>query len=271
MAARGRFRLFEYLADAVCGLRQNEIFTEDPHTFGFELVQRLAAVAPQKLIVPVKAGWDDTNQHGYLVMKLAGRRCRLDFTDDRYAFGLPDREALARFLEDANRLLHERGIGYRVRVEAVDRREADMVIEPTGTGAQGTLRALPTRDEILPPARVLVVDVESVDDPSDYVRLLAQLAERCPKGLAYDGASCVRDDRRRVLTVVRGRRKHTFELDARGSIDPRFLAAVVSLLADARSPYRLIELSSDDQCLNLAFVTRAEEKVLGSAFLLAPR
>jgi len=269
--APGRFPLFWYLACAVRGVRQDGIFVENSHAYGFELVERLAAVAPAKLIKPIGAYWDKKRELGYLKFKLAGSRCRLELTKDRYPLNLPDSQAFPRFLEDLNRIFHAHRVGFRVRAEAVRVVDAEMVLEPVPGCATEPMRAIPDCEAILPMDRVLVVDVESVDDASDYVSLLAELAERCPKGLAYDSATCVQDGGRRVLSIVRGKRKATFELEGRGGIDLRFLTAIRSLLAHAKSPYRLVELRSEDQCLRIAFATKAQERALDHAFLLAPR
>jgi hypothetical protein len=126
-----------------------------------------------------------------------------------------------------------------------------------------------TLKEILPRKRVLTVDVESVDDPSDYAKLLEKLSRICPDGeLRYDHATCERRAKSRILTLTRGRRKLSVELDDRGVVDPRFLKWVDGVVLGPRSSHRLVMIHSDDQCFRPAFASAAERKALADASLL---
>jgi hypothetical protein len=265
MSEAAGFPITGFLGQALCGWGDDAIFCEEPSSHAFALVQRLAALSPRGSLVAVTGDWDDDAQVSYVELDVRGARQRIDFGEPRYALGTSDGDAIARFVDDLNALLASCRFDHRVEVRVAPR-EARMLLVPTSGGAPP---ALASPASILGDGRVVIADVESVDDPADYVALLAELARRCPdRGLAHDQASCVARGGGRLLTVRRGDRLLTFELDGRGTIDPRFLAAVDALLADAGSPRRLAHLTSDDQCLNLAVVTPAEREALVASFLI---
>jgi hypothetical protein len=294
------FPLYEYLASAV--LRSPEsadscegdgIFCEGLPGYATEIVQRLARLtSPRGALVVVRDDDDGVAGRVTVEMRIAKRPCMLELPTARYPLGQPDRLNLKYFVEDLNRLLVAQSARWRVVVFLDGPRQVRMamvdasqmaelsgvreVVEPAAPETlAATTRGVPrpllresTLDEILPSTRMLSVDSESVEDPSDYPKLLEELARRCPGGLGYDHASCTRQKKSRLLTVTRGKKKLSVELDDRGVIDPLFLEWVDSVLLGPRSRHRLVQIHSGDQCLQLAFATPAEKKALADASLL---
>jgi hypothetical protein len=200
-----------------------------------------------------------------------------------------DPYAMKPFLDELARLFHEHGWPWRfvastasVREDATERlllvpaatlpRWAELTFlrggttpaaVPTGDASPVELPRLRAAEEILGEEHYLVGDLECVDAPSDYARVVADIAQLCGPIDPIE-VSCIEKEGARHLTLAaRG-----LEYDAilTGDTDwldlAPLLACLNRLLADAGAPGRLYDLPNSGQGFAVGYATAEQAATL---------